>query len=214
MNITYNQSSGRNPINLSTLISVGDTDGDSALSETEFSDVLNTVLGANADPGMATHLFQRLSSDGTSITQSDVAVALSQTRPEPGGDRRCPPPEIATLSTTSWETLLQEADVDGDGQVSASELQTWLSAKSDQNTSDDARLSHLVEGVSRGDGYIDQADLKAFQDLSQNPPFPPPPFSVKHIEKVSTDVSTVSVEETEAMLLDVLSEDVSEASVA
>ena len=137
---------------LSSLFSAMDTDGDSTVSQGEFSSYIKTLGGTE---GQADTLYAQLTNDGSNeLSKQQLTGDAMSFRPM---GPRPPRPSSDDLASN----LLDTYDTDGDGAISQSEFE---SAVSSDGTSTSEADQGFAELDTSGLGSLDLEELKAAID--------------------------------------------------
>ena len=138
----------------SDLITKGDTNGDNALTETEFQTIMQAKLGENYDETKAKNLFTKLAGGDDTISAADLQKM----------NHHKPPIQEADL-----DLLLSSADINGDGVITKEELQAYLEAKLGTNFNL-AMFLVFFNILSGGDDSITSDDIKKLASVNAPPP--------------------------------------------
>lgn len=148
-----------------SLFSSMDSDGDGTVTQSELESYIEQQGGTQTE---ADNLYSMLdSSDGDGITESTLASDAPQGPPPgpPPGGMGGPPPGVAEDAGGSSDIgsqLLDALDTDGDGTVSQSEFESFVTSNGGTSTEADADFSALD---SSGSGSLSATD---FTDAMNN----------------------------------------------
>ncbi len=142
------------------VIGTADTNGDGALSLSEVESALgqDTTSGADA----LSQAFTKVDTNGDGqLSASELASALDAQKSASGGDAHHAhhAHQTAPSSTDLASSMLGALDTNGDGQLSATEIQTALGS-----SSSDSLTSAIGKLDTNGDGQLSASELSAAID--------------------------------------------------
>lgn len=146
------------------LLAAADTDEDGAISETEFTSLLES--NSDADSETISNLFAEMDSDGDgSATSAEIDAAVSsliQQMQQQGAEGNRPPPPPGAQPPPpppNAEEVISNGDTDGDGSLNLEEFTEALAGN------DSSRLAEMfAEADTDSDGQVSEEELQTAMD--------------------------------------------------
>lgn len=149
---------------VSSLIGSADADGDGSLSADELSSAISSA-GGSVDTETLSSAIAKIDSSGDGVLSADELTSAIEDRmasrgPPPGPPPGGAPPGGAADASEVASSLIDSADTNGDGFLSADEIAASISDAGGAATSDDVATA-ASKLDTNGDGFISADELTA-----------------------------------------------------